>query len=134
MTEVERFVRERVAATGRPCIMAPAGVAPSLRVSLIREAEYDCPDDIYLVLGPFNPPETWDAFQTWEGELDLGLTMVRRWIPTPPDGVEYVEKDDCAFHGDDVHVQRHVQCTALGISLLQLRLNEAGSGLVIDAV
>jgi hypothetical protein len=88
-------------------------------------------DDVYVLLGTWTPPESRDALDAWECEAGSALSLVRRWVRRPPEGVEYVEEDGCAFPGDDVHVLRHVQATALGLSLLQLALNRAGSGLVI---
>ena len=120
-TEVERFVRDRVAATGTPCLMAPPGRAPSLRAVPASAILMNCNLDVFLLFAAIDYP------------LDLNraafeaLAAAWHWVPKPPAGVSYhVEEGDAGL-------TQQVEATPLGLSLLQLALNRAGSGLVIEA-
>jgi hypothetical protein len=120
-TEVEQYVRDRVAETGEPCLFAPdAAKYPLLAVPVSKLFEAD---NAVYVLGigtepPLDPEE-------WAVSTRIALGTVRQWVPERPEGVAYVNERGAA---DAI---RRVEATALGLSLLQLALNRAGSRLVI---
>ena len=114
MTEVERYVRERVAATGEPCLMAP-GAPPYRRAGgdhsrCHLRAHHE--DGSYILA--IDLPSVVDL----EKSRRLALLTVRSCIRRRRmDGVSF--KAGC------------IEATALGLSLLQLELNRAGSQIVL---
>ena len=124
MTEVERYVRDRVAANGEPCLMVPPGCEPSLRAVLLSDVVMDPPDGVFVLLS--EPPTEGDASSRWLHATLEALVRVRKWIPEPPDEVAYRVEEGA------LDMVQQVEATALGVSLLQLALNRAGSGLVIE--
>jgi hypothetical protein len=125
-TEVERYVRERVEATGRPFLIAPSGRPPSLRAVRLFDVGLAEESDVYALVTPTASdgalPVRWAQATLW------ALTAVAEWVPEPPEGVAYVYEEGAT------DVVRRVEATALGLSLLQLALNRAGSGIVIEVV
>jgi hypothetical protein len=120
-TEVERYVRDRVAATGEPCLFVPdAAKYPLLAVHASVFFETDA-ELAVLAIGPDLPQDD----EAWAISAQIALHTVRQWVPTRPEGVSYVDERGGA------HPIQRVQATALGLSLLQLALNRAGSRLVI---
>ena len=120
-TEVEQYVRDRVAATGEPCLFVPDAAKYSLLA--VPVSKLLAADNAVYVLGigtdpPLDPEE-------WAVSARIALDTVRQWAPVRPEGVAYVNERGAADA-----IQR-VEATALGLSLLQLALNRAGSRLVI---
>jgi hypothetical protein len=125
VTQVEQYVRDRVAATGEPCLMVPPGRAPSLLAVpswWLFEVELE---GVYVLITGNSMPKTDEA---WADATRTALRRVERWAPEPPEGVAYNYVEG-ALDG----ILR-AEVTALGVSLLQLALNRAGSGLVIEVL
>jgi hypothetical protein len=125
-TEVERYVRERVSATGKPFLIAPAGRAPSLRAVLLFDVGLAEEPDVYALVVP--TASGLELSARWAQATLWALTAVSEWVPEPPEAAAYVYEEGAT------DVVRRVEATALGLSLLQLALNRAGSGIVIEVV
>ena len=65
--------------------------------------------------------------EAWAVSTRIALHTVRQWVPSPPDGVAFV------FEEGATDVIQRVEASALGLSLLQLALNRAGSQIFIEA-
>lgn len=121
-TQVEQYVRDCVAATGEPCLFAPqAAKYPLLAVAIWKLLAEE--SEVYvLVIGTSLPNNAED----WMLATRIALHTVRKWVRSRPEGVAFVHEEGAT----DV-IQR-VEATALGLSLLQLALNRAGSQLIIE--
>jgi hypothetical protein len=120
-SEVELYVREAVARTGKPCLLPP----PDARHHLVAIplAEFGGDDDgegIWTVfLGP-DLPETDDEVTF---ALRVGHDTARQHsMKERVEGVRF-----CQFETSLGDYVRRVEATALGLSLLQLALNRSGS-------
>ena len=125
-TEVERYVRERVAATGRPFLVAAPGRAPWLSAVRLFDVGLAEERDSFTLIAPTASDS--DVAARWARATLWALTAVSEWVPEPPDGAAYVYEEGA------MEVVRRVEATALGLSLLQLALNRSGSGIVIEVV
>jgi hypothetical protein len=121
MTEAEQYVRDRVAATGEPCLIVPAGRPPSLLAMPLWMIVMDGDAGMFILVEP-NARRSEEA---WTRATLRALMTARRWVPEPPEGVSYVYQEGA------IGVVQQVEASALGLSLLQLGLNRAGSGLVV---
>ncbi len=122
VTQAEQFVRDRVAKTGRPYLVIPPRCVPSLLALPLWVIFMDYDRDAYVVVSvrAGQPDEG-----NWVRATLEGLQTVREWVPEPPEGVEYVYQEGA------LGVVQQVEATSLGVSLLQLALNRAESGLAI---
>jgi hypothetical protein len=122
VTEVEKYIRDRVRATREPIIFEPeVGLFPLYAFPWWRHYEGD--DGVWwLFLGP-DLPETDDD---WTRATHIAFGTVRKWALQRIEGVSFA--DFYTAMGDHV---RRVEATALGLSLLQLELNRAGSQIVL---
>jgi hypothetical protein len=120
MTEVEQFVRAMVARTGAPVLFRP----PDVRVRLLAiPLHYLVPDDegsFTLFGGPEHPESDGD----WSVALLLAYDLLREALWLRVEGCRFVTFTDA----NSEHVRR-IECSVLGLSLLQLALNRAGSGI-----
>ena len=122
MTEVEVFIRERVRVTGAPVLFPPSRARhPILAVPYWKHYEGDA-GIWWLALGP-DVPET---DEDWARATRIAYSTVRKWVLARVEGVEFNTFETAL--GDEV---RRVEATALGLSLLQLALNENGSQIVL---
>jgi hypothetical protein len=108
VTEVEQAVRESVERTGGPVLLPPPDARYSLH-ALPHEGGY------ILTLDGSIPPDD-DDFDLATG---IAFSTVREWKVDP----EGVTLDGYA---------RRVTCTALGLSLLQLAANIAGTNFALQ--
>lgn len=116
-TEVEQYVRDRVAETGEPCLIVPDAAKYPL-VAVLAPILFRSDADVY-VLGIGADMSLED--EEWAVSAQIALHTVRQWVPTPPEGVAYFNERGAA------HAIQRVEATELGLSLLQLALNRAGS-------
>jgi hypothetical protein len=121
VTEVERYVRDRVAATGEPLLVVPAGLPPALLAMPLWMIVMDGDRGPYILVEP--PPQR--SEEAFTRATLRALQTCRRWVPEAPEGVEYVYQEGA------IGVVQQVEATALGLSLLQLALNRAVSGLAV---
>jgi hypothetical protein len=122
MTEIERYIRDRVRATGEPVIFEPeVGRFPIQAIPYWKF--YDGEEGVYhLFLGP-DLPETDDD---WSRATRIAHDTVRKWALQRVEGVTFNWFETAL--GDE---ERRVEVSALGLSLLQLALNESGSQIVL---
>jgi len=122
VTQVEQYVRDRVARTAEPCLLVPgAAKYPILGVAVWKVFAEE--REVYvLVIGDCLPNDD----EEWALSTRIALQTVRKWLRSRPEGVYFVHEEGAT----DV-IQR-VEATALGLSLLQLALNRAGSRLAIE--
>jgi len=123
-TEVEQYVRERVAATGKPCLLVPPGGVPSLRAVMLFDVGLAEEPGVYALVMP--TAADGDLSDRWGWATLEALKAVSQWVRKPPEGAAYVYDEGAT---DTI---LRVEATALGLSLLQLALNRSGSGLVIE--
>jgi hypothetical protein len=122
MTEVERFIRDRVRAAGEPIIFEPeVGRFPVHAFPWWQHFEGDV-GVYYLFLGPDEP----ETDKDWVRATRIAHDTVRKWALQRIEGVSFNQFTTAL--GDEV---RRVEATALGLSLLQLSLNENGSQIVL---
>jgi hypothetical protein len=122
VTEVEAFIRERVLLTGEP-VLFPPSVAQYPIQAIPYWRFYDGEEGVYhLFLGP-DLPET---DRDWSRATRIAHDTVRKWALQRVEGVTF----NCfeTALGDE---ERRVEASALGLSLLQLALNESGSQIVL---
>lgn len=123
MTEVESYVRERVAATGQPCLIAPPECEPSLLAVPFWELFAEEEVGVYVLLAGTSVPDSND--EKWAAAMRDAFDSIKRWVPASPEEVLY------RYEEGAIDMIVRVEATALGLSLLQLVLNRAGSRLVI---
>ena len=121
MTEVEQYVRDRVRAIGEPWLIVPPECAPSLLAVALWKLFAE-EREVYVLFAGLGLPKDREA---WARSTRSALLTVRNWTPSPPEGVVYVHEEGT------IDIILRVEATALGLSLLQLALNRAGSRLAI---
>jgi hypothetical protein len=103
--------------------MVPPQGEPSLSAVSLSTVSMDGAPGVYVLVA--EAVERGSA-ESWTRSTLGALTAVREQVSEPPEGVTYRVEEGA------LDMVQQVEASALGLSLLQIALNRAGSGLGIE--